>query len=190
MSPGDGAGEGAVFASVDAHVAHLYDDVAPLVQRLTASTACALLHGEGALVVAVAPHAAAMAEALLERGLPVDVLRRSGRYVELDAEQLLAGAARPDGRVDLAELGAVLGRQLGLLAERCAGTVAYSELVDRLWRRGDAVSALRVEDLWNDLAHRHAFRLSCGYDSAVFERKGTAGEAVQALNAHSHVRCT
>jgi signal transduction histidine kinase/ActR/RegA family two-component response regulator len=65
-------------------------------------------------------------------------------------------------------------------------TRAYGELVDVLWRRGDRDAALRIEELWNEMARTHHFALLCGYAMGPF--CGTTGsvgyEAVCATHTH------
>ncbi|MCY7365045.1 MAG: MEDS domain-containing protein [Frankiaceae bacterium] len=180
---------GATVRSADQHVVHVYDKSGTLVRGVAAYLAVALLHGEAALVVASAAHRDALDVALDQRGPAVDELRARGQYVALDAEALLKHLV-PDGRLDPHAFGALIGTEVEDLAGRGGGLSVYGELVALLWRRGQAAAAVQVEDLWNDLAGSHRFRLYCGYDSAAFDREGTPAQAARVLTAHSDVRCS
>lgn len=179
----------ATFRSADQHVVHVYDEPGTLVRGVGAYLATALLHGEAALVVATEAHRDAFDVALDQRGLAVDALRARGQYVALDAEALLAHLVQ-DGRLDPHAFSALVGAEVADLAARGGGLSVYGELVALLWRRGEAATAVQLEDRWNELATRERFRLYCGYDSAAFDRQGTPAQAARVLTAHSDVRCS
>ena len=174
----------------DAHVVQLYDDRRSLVEAVTASTGCALLHGEAALVLATPDHRAELAEALTRGGLAVGRLRLSGQYAELDAESVLAWASGRDGELDATLLVEALDDQLGRQTRRWRRVCVYSDLVSCLWGRGDVLGTLRLEGAWNELVRTRPVRLHCGYDSAGFADSGSADQALQVLTAHSDVRST
>ena len=183
MSPLPGA-----VSAPDAHVVQLYDDRQSLVDGVTAYTGCALLHGEAALVVATPEHRAAFAAALTGGGLAVGRLRRTGQYVELDADSLLAWATGRDGRLDVPLLTGAIGDQLSELARRWHRVSVYSDLVSCLWGRGDGVATLELERSWSGLAGTRGVRLYCGYDSTDFADRGSAQDAMRLLTTHSAVR--
>ena len=62
---------------------------------------------------------------------------------------------------------------------------AYGEMVDVLWRRGQADAAIRLEVLWNDLATMHSFSLLCGYAIGSFYKETSRIEEV--CHEHTHV---
>lgn len=180
---------GVKFRSADQHVVHVYEESGTLVRGVAAYLAVALLHGEAALVVATAAHRDALEVALDLRGLPMEELRARGQYVALDAEALLEHLV-PAGRLDPHAFGALVSAEVEALAGWGGGLSVYGELVALLWRRGQTAAAVQVEDLWNDLADSYRFRMYCGYDSAAFDREGTAAQAARVLTAHSDVRCS
>ncbi len=180
---------GTIFRSADQHVVHLDDEPGTLVRGVAAYLAVALLHGEAALVVATAAHRDALEVALELRGLPVAELRARGQYIALDAGTTLDLLVH-DGRLDLLAFQALVAGEVADLVGRGGGLSVYGEMVALLWRRGDAETAVQLEHLWNELAAAHGFRLYCGYDSATFDRQGTADQAARVLTAHSDVRCS
>jgi hypothetical protein len=44
----------------------------------------------------------------------------------------------------------------------------FGQMVDVLWQRGEHHAAIRLEVLWNELAHTQAFSLLCGYAMGHF----------------------
>jgi hypothetical protein len=177
-------------ASADAHVVQLYDDRRTLVDGVTVYTGSALLHGEAALLVATPEHRAELAAAHTAGGLAVERLRRTGQYVELDAESLLSWATGPDGSLDRALLADAIGHTVDELAGRWRRVSVYSDLGACLWLRGDVVATVQLESLGNDLVRRGPVRLYCGYHSTDFADHGTADQAMQVLTAHTEVRAT
>jgi hypothetical protein len=45
---------------------------------------------------------------------------------------------------------------------------AYGEMVDVLWKDDQTSAAIKLEMLWNRLAHSHGFSLLCGYAMGSF----------------------
>jgi signal transduction histidine kinase len=126
---------------------------------------------------------------LANRGYDVDLAHRRGDLVLMDARQVLWSfmvGSLPDERRFQANVGRVI--------ERCARlrpgvpVRAYGEMVDLLWRDGNRRGALRVEELWNELARRHSFSLLCAYAMSNFQRESDAEEFSSVCQAHQHVR--
>jgi hypothetical protein len=46
--------------------------------------------------------------------------------------------------------------------------VAFGEMVALLCAEGNAEAAIKLEQLWNDLAGKHSFALHCAYPVQVF----------------------
>jgi hypothetical protein len=62
---------------------------------------------------------------------------------------------------------------------------AYGEMVDLLWRDGQAEAAIALEVLWNKLALSLDFALLCGYSMGSFYKQVDGLESIRVL--HSHV---
>lgn len=125
-------------------------------------------HDECVVVVATAPHRAAV-EALLV-GLGHDPVARAatGRYLTLDAEETLAELV-VDGHLD-ADL--FLRRVSEVVTEASSAgrpIRAFGEMVALLWQRGQIEVAIDLELLWNQLLREHDFSLLCAYPTGVFE---------------------
>jgi len=133
----------------------------------------ALRSRDAAIVVATSEHRAAFKAVIRAQGIDLDAVIADGRYVELDAGELLAslivGGAPDPGR---------FREKIGSLIERVGtdgrSVKIYGEMVALLWGDGDVSSMIALEDLWNDLATTHAFALFCAYPAGAFDASATA----------------
>ena len=134
--------------------------IAELVPHLAATATAALADGGRFVVVATGEHRAA-----LRAALPADIVDRAtaeGRFVDLDADQALAGFMRrgvPDPILFDRTVGATIRAQ----ASAPGALHAWGEMVSLLWDQGNLIGTLRLEQLWTELQRRVAFDLVCGY---------------------------
>ncbi|MDQ3962474.1 MAG: MEDS domain-containing protein [Actinomycetota bacterium] len=154
------------------HELQLYETDEYLVSSVTDFIEDGLAAGEAGVVIATTQHAIAVEDNLRRRGLDVDSPKADGRYVTLDAAETLSsilvdGAPNPD-RFD-----EVVGTTLARAASTGTGVRAFGELVALLWANDDIAGALRLEELWNDLATRQPFKLLCGYPLRAFDKDPT-----------------
>jgi hypothetical protein len=63
----------------------------------------------------------------------------------------------------------------------------YGEMVDLLWRAGKPDGAIRLEELWNDLACRYTLSILCSYRMGNFYSESHAAHFEQVCSTHSHV---
>jgi anti-sigma regulatory factor (Ser/Thr protein kinase) len=163
-----------------AHQVHLYaaDDAL----RLTVASflAVPLLRGEAAVVIATVEHRGLIADGLVGDGLDVPALRLSGRYLELDAADTLAGFMTEAGP-DEPRFRAALGTLVAAAEHRFGAVTAYGEMVGLLAADDQLDTALRVERLWSRLLGEHRLRLLCGYPAEHVEA-GTSYESVCAVH--------
>jgi hypothetical protein len=144
------------------HGVHAYADDTDLVQHVAVFLADALHRGSACLVVATSTRRSKIRQALVGLGLG-NALSSSSRFVERDAEELLAGFLH-HGQINEALFEQAM---LPLLSAE-GGTPplhAYADLVDVLWSAGDLAGALRLEELWHGLQRRLGFELLCGYSA-------------------------
>ena len=169
------------------HVVQFYDDEAFLATVVCEFLATGLRTSQPVLVVATPAHRKAFLARLRDEGIDVAAARRSGQLKLLDARQTLGRFMRGT-MPDAARFRTVIG---GVIRRCSAGRTetrvrAYGEMVDLLWKEGNSEGALRLEELWNDLATSHDFALLCAYGMANFGRAADA-EPFRALCAH-HTR--
>jgi signal transduction histidine kinase/ActR/RegA family two-component response regulator len=190
--PGGASSDAAAASSAPAvvepgHSVQFYENDAFLAAAVADFVADGLRDGQAVIVIAVAAHRQAFVRRLRARGIDPERARSQGTLTWCDADVLLARIV-VDGEVDAHRFRAEVMPLLQRAELRSPGGVtrAYGELVDVLWRRGDREAALRVEELWNELARTHRFALLCGYAMGPF--CGTTGsvgyEAVCATHTH------
>lgn len=183
----DSAGEATFLAEPPdhSHAVQFYDDE----QFLLATVAQFLIAGLRAgdrLVVCVTPeHSAAIAALLVPYGGRAAL--DSGQLVVLDAREMLSMFMvrdMPDSALFRLAILPVITRPIG-------GRVrAYGEMVELLWRDGNARGALRLEALWNELAREQSFALLCAYAMRNFDTGGDADSFLALCQSHSHVMPT
>jgi hypothetical protein len=137
----------------------------------------------GLVVGTAAMRAALMLE--LSRSLDVIELQRSGQILLLDAEELL-GVFMINGQPDPTRFNTAMCETI---ARVCRGRTncnlrIFGQMVDVLWRDGQQDAAIRLEMLWNQLAHRQAFSLLCGYTMGNFYKDSNFDDI---CGQHSHV---
>ena len=172
------------------HSVQFYEEDSFLLEELSRFVGAALGAGEAGVVIATPSHRAELEQQLRERGLDLRRATAEGRFVAVDAAETLA-QFMVDGQPDAARFGERVG---GLLA-RAAGAArgarprvaAFGEMVALLWMEGQAEAALRLEQLWNDLAQTHVFDLRCAYPLTFFAQAGDHEPIRQICAAHTHV---
>jgi len=170
------------------HTVQFYDDDAFLVGTVARHISPALTSDGVAVVIATETHRVALDQELLLRGLELRSRKMHGRYLSLDAEETLREfmvEGWPDEPLFNATVGSVVSRALGIA---CGSQVAcFGEMVALLWARGQRDAALRLEQLWNNLAERHSFSLLCAYPLASFEHEKDRRHFFNICGEHSDV---
>jgi hypothetical protein len=164
------------------HLVHVYESTGTLVRCVVSFLAPAFDEG-AAVVVATPGHHELFRRGLLEAGLDVDALTRTGRFVARDAEETLATFFH-DGDVDVDRFDSGVGALVSELSIRHGRVHVYGEMVACLWGRGDGAAALDLEEAWNDLGRRADFRLCCAYAAADLDR-GLSADVDSMLRTHS-----
>jgi signal transduction histidine kinase len=156
-----------------AHVCQFYADDSFLLESLSRFMGTALGGGDAAIVIATPEHREGLASILKFRGLSTASALKSGRYVSLDAAETLSKFlvdGWPDAALFSDLVGSLLARTKSRSLSRDLRIVVFGEMVSLLWSQGKFDAALRLEQLWTDLAKTHAFSLRCGYPMQGFDR--------------------
>jgi hypothetical protein len=170
-----------------AHFVQFYEDEMTLVPLLSRYIGAALVRGDGAVMVATPTLREHLAANLLDLGYDVDVARTQGRYFALDASRALRGIMRA-GWPDPVLFDQVIGNVVTRASDGGRRRVAvFGEMVSVLWAGGHNDAAIRLEQLWNDLAAKHSFALCCAYPISGFADARHAPSFVKICSQHSHV---
>jgi signal transduction histidine kinase len=168
-----------------AHVAQFYSDDAFLLESLSRFIGTALGAGDAAMVIATPAHREGLARILKSRGLDTSSALRAGRYLSLDAAETLA-TFMVNGLPDRDLFTEMVGKLIARTKTESSGDdkriAIFGEMVSILWSQGKFDAALRLEQLWTDLARAHVFALRCGYPIQGFDRH-EHGEVFQKICA-------
>jgi hypothetical protein len=169
------------------HFVQFYDDEGVLSEAVGGFLAEGLRNGQSVVVIATAEHTESFRFALAAHGVDSGEAVRSGQMLIMDAHQVLAQFMvndMPDEQLFVTHVGGAIAK---VIADSTQASIrAYGEMVDILWREGNSGAAIRLEELWNDLAATHSFALLCAYAMGNFYHETNGGfEAVCKL--HSHV---
>jgi len=173
-----------------AHVVQFYGDDGFLLDELSRFIGTALGAGDAAVVIATGQHRDGLARRLQMCGLDTAWAVAQGRYVELDAAETLSKILL-DGWPDAVLFKEVVGVLVEGVAARTGGELrhvaAFGEMVALLWAEGKPEAAIRLEELWNDLARTHSFSLRCAYPMSGFCREEHGDLLLKICDQHSNV---
>jgi PAS domain S-box-containing protein len=174
----------------DGHFVQLYTDDGFLLDVLSRFIGGALAVGDGAVVIATKAHQDGLAQRLKARGVDTAKAISQGRYVLLDANETLPGIMA-NGSVDetrfINTISDVLRRVCNAADDKDSRVAVFGELVALLWADGKPLEALRVEDLWNNLAQKHSFSLLCAYPITGFKNERHIEPFLKMCAQHSSV---
>src|SRR5688572_23729844 len=192
MPPGGVGAAGRVAGVAPTHAVQFYDHEDFLAETVADFLGRGLHAGEPSLVIATEPHREQICARLRGLGIDVKGARESSQLTLLDARALLSRVLVDDWpqweRVR-DEIGGVLdhcrrGRSMATPVH------VHGEMVDLLCRDRRADAALRLEELWNDLANQQSFCLLCTYAMDNFGEGAHADDFVRVCRSHAHVHPT
>lgn len=176
-----------VAGNPTAHLVQFYEDDGFLLDSLGGFVAAGLEAG-AALVVATRPHLEGLERRLAARGLDVPAVRGLGRYVALDAAEVLERITE-DGAPDAGRFFAVVGTAVAEARTRWGPVRVFGEMVGLLAARQRWSAAVRLEELWNELGRRQPMSLLCAYPLAPFGRVEPEAEVAFLQICAQHLRC-
>jgi hypothetical protein len=168
------------------HFVQFYGEDSFLVRNVAYLTSKALEIGESSVLIATRSHLNAIEKRLTEEGVDSDGLRKSGRYVALDAAETLARFL-VNGEPDPLKFDHVVGATVRQAAERSGNgfVFAFGEMVALLYADQRAQASVRLEQMWNSLARKHRFSLYCAYPLVNFENNPDVNALLQICAEHA-----
>jgi hypothetical protein len=172
----------------DEHFVHFYDDEERFIAEVADFIAFGLEAGETAIVIATASHRERLSREI-RRAVPHLEASSfySDQYIALDAEETLSRFmidGWPDERRFIKVIGAVV-RQAAQAG--CGNIVAFGEMVALLVEQGKPEAAVRLEELWNELARHYSFSLFCAYPARLFRDQAHSSAFSKICDAHTRV---
>jgi hypothetical protein len=181
---------GATPPAVCSHAVEFYEDRAKFLDRLSDFIRSAINSGGACLVIATEANRQGLAQRLRASGLDLSRAVQKSQYLLLDAEATLARFmidGWPDREAFFASIEPQLMHAKNSLGPDVKFPVAFGEMVALLWNDGNRDAALRLEQLWNELARAHDFALRCAYPRECFASQIDQDYMTRICAEHSHV---
>lgn len=172
------------------HVVQFYPEDAFLLDGLSALLCNSLGAGESVVAVTTRSHRRGLERRLPAQGVDVDEATKIGRLVILDADQALSGfmdAVLPSRERFLSQFENMLRKASAAAVVKNQRVVVFGEMVAVLWSQERHDAALRLEELWNELALIFPFYLCCAYPASAFGEKLKGGGYSTICALHSGV---
>ena len=170
------------------HAVHFYADSRSLGDRAAKFIAEGLRQGQPAIVVATAVHSAYIMRGLNALDFDCTQLKKTGQLQVFDAINMLRSfmiGGHPDPLLFKSNVGDVIERLC--VGRRPCPIRVYGEMVDVLWKEGNAEAAIRLEVLWNQLPSAYDFALLCGYAVGHFYKEIRDPRYGEVCDLHTHV---
>jgi PAS domain S-box-containing protein len=168
------------------HQVRFYENDGTLIRSVCDYVAEGLNACETCFVIATQNHLDGLASLLAERDVDLASMCENGRCVLLDAAETLS-TFMVDNSPDRRRFLETVGRRVADAAATGRPVRAFGEMVAILYERGERSAAVELEELWNDLARDHRFRLLCAYHMDGFNGEDHTGVFADICACHSHV---
>ena len=153
------------------HEAHFYSDDASLLDGFTQFIGRALKAGNAVIVVATESHRNSLLPRLQAYCSDISSVVEEGRYIALDAAETLSTLV-VDGQLDAARFLKTASNLVTTAAKAAMGEhpriAICGECEPPLWTLGKGEAAIRLEQLWNEIAERFDVDILCGYPLSSF----------------------
>jgi hypothetical protein len=170
------------------HIVQLYQDQGFLNRAVCRFAASAILNGEGVILVPTAAHWAAFRPRLEAEGVDVDAAQARHQLTIVDADELLPRFMKDE----MPDAPLFLGLAADVVAEARGGGRSrklrwWGEMVNVLWEQGDVTGSMRLEDLFDQLAHEQDLAIFCSFLMDNFNGDVHAKMLPRLGQNHSHL---
>jgi CheY-like chemotaxis protein len=172
------------------HVVQFYTEDAVLLDGFAASFGGSLAEGKAVAAIVTSSHRSGLERRLLAEGVNVSKATQNGRLCILDADQALSEFMEPAGPSRerfLLQFGNILRTLQAATVAKRNGVVVFGEMVAVLWAQQKYDAAIRLEELWNELALTCSFSLCCAYPANAFRDGLTLIPYAEICAQHSSV---
>ncbi len=182
--------QGRAALSPRLHSVHFYESESVFLDNLSEFVGSALGAGGAAVVIATAGHLDGLSGRLKSSGINTQLATQTNRLLAMNAEQTLArfmvGGWPDEGRF-FNTIEPELLRAAKTLPRKSAPVVAFSEMVALLWESNRHDAAVRLEQLWTEVARRHCFSLRCAYPLECFAHDSQSEAYRRVCSEHTDV---
>jgi len=147
------------------HEVQFYSDDVSFLVGLTRFIEAALEAGSAVIVVATESHRQSLLQGLQAHGMDIVTATERGRYIPLDAAEMLSTfmeSAGPNRERFLSTFGALI-RSAETAEGKHNSVVVFGEMAAVLCTEGRMKAAIELEQLGNELAQTHSFYVRCAY---------------------------
>jgi len=172
------------------HSVQFYEEDSYLLEGLSRFIGAAILAGDAALIITTKSHRDGLLTHLKRRGLDLKLAMSEGRFLSFDAAETLAKFmvdGTPDPALFAEEAGSSIARLASTESGQTRRVAVFGEMVALLWTDGKFEAAIRLEQLWNELAGTHSFQLHCAYPLSQFSKQEDTEKIQEICAEHSHV---
>jgi hypothetical protein len=167
------------------HLVQIYPDDALFLDALEGFVAGGLREGETVVVIATAPHLAALEERLRAAGFSLEAARLLDRYFPLEATTTLSKLVN-DGKLDVDRITELMMKLINNARGNGRRVRLFGEMVALLWAQGHHAATVQLELLWHQFCQDEGFSLLCAYPKNGFAQN--AGASIrQICSMHSKV---
>ncbi len=149
------------------HEAQFYSNERGLFDRLVPFVAAALKRGDVAVIIATSNHHKRLVRRLKGIGLDADAAMKEGAYIPVDALGTLS-MFMVNGMPEPLRFSRIVGSLIEETAKAAKATnprvAVFGEWTSVLCKKGQVDAAIRLEQLWNQLAITCEADLLCGCD--------------------------
>lgn len=167
------------------HFAHFYQSDVSITNLISKYIVKGLNAGETCIVAATPEHIGLIEKNIAASYPKLETRRRSGSYITVDPADMLSKVL-VNGSPDRQKFFEVCGEFIKTAAERGNGVRMFGEGTAVLWAAGKYEAAIRLEELWNELADQYPFSLFCAFPMNVFVNLPTSLNAIHACGDPSH----
>jgi hypothetical protein len=168
------------------HCVQFYEDESLVIKNVAYLTDKSLETGAAAVLIGTPAHLLAIEQCLTTSASELTHAREAGRFIPLNAAETLANLLS-DGVPDKARFDHSVGQIVRRAGASCpSGFVfAFGEMVALLCAAKKPGSALRLEQLWNELAKAYRFSLYCAYPLDLFADEADLNALFEICSEHA-----
>jgi len=148
------------------HEVVFYSNDSQLLDHLAQFIAASLNAGNGAVVIATGAHRENLARSLEAGGVDVAAALEQGRYIAVDAAELLSTCMvndTIDSNSFLEGFGQLISQAANAAKTEHPRVAVFGEGPDLLWKQSNVKAAIQDEKLGSQLAKTYAVDILCGY---------------------------
>jgi hypothetical protein len=168
------------------HIVQFYENDRFIIDNVSFLAATSLRNGNSSLLIATGPHLNHIEERLSSSGFHLGEFRDCERYLALDAAETLSQFLVDDWP-DETKFNKIVGEVLRQAAGKSANgfVFAFGEMVALLCSANRVSAAVRLEQLWNNLARSYRFSLCCAYPLSSISGQSNTDAIFQICAEHS-----